>query len=174
MDGLLIHSKSLNFILAGKAFVTFVNTQTQNRFTFKVVKHKKLNFFYVNVLTNPDVYTYIGTISSDGNFKHSIKSHITSDAQSVKVFGYVLSKLKTIIQDETQILNIYGEFEILPAITALPKFIEVYHSGKCGKCGKRLTVPESIDSGFGPECFKMIANKQMIRDKKLTQLLKLI
>ena len=169
-SGLINSSKALEFILAGKAFVTFVNTQTQNRFTYKVVKHKKLDFFYVNVLTSPDVYVYIGTITSDCRFKHSLKSHITSDAQSVKVFNYVFNKVKTIINDGFTSSD--GSY-ILPQ-TALPSFIEIYHSGRCGKCGKRLTVPESIDSGFGPECFKMIADKQMIRDKKLNQLLKLI
>ena len=34
------------------------------------------------------------------------------------------------------------------------KTIKVYHSGKCGKCGKKLTTPESIKSGLGPYCGK--------------------
>src|ERR1700675_3055956 len=28
--------------------------------------------------------------------------------------------------------------------------------GKCGRCGKPLTVPESIASGFGPDCREMM------------------
>jgi hypothetical protein len=34
------------------------------------------------------------------------------------------------------------------------KTIKVYHSGKCGKCGRKLTTPESIKSGLGPYCGK--------------------
>jgi hypothetical protein len=30
--------------------------------------------------------------------------------------------------------------------------LEVWHEGRCGRCGRRLTVPESIESGLGPEC----------------------
>ena len=30
--------------------------------------------------------------------------------------------------------------------------VRVQHSGCCGRCGRKLTVPESIDIGLGPEC----------------------
>ena len=30
--------------------------------------------------------------------------------------------------------------------------IEVWHEGRCGRCGRLLTVPESIASGIGPVC----------------------
>ena len=32
----------------------------------------------------------------------------------------------------------------------------VYHVGKCGKCGKKLTTPESILTGLGPTCSNKI------------------
>jgi hypothetical protein len=31
--------------------------------------------------------------------------------------------------------------------------LEVWHEGRCGACGRRLTVPESIERGLGPECY---------------------
>lgn len=34
-----------------------------------------------------------------------------------------------------------------------------WHEGRCGRCGRRLTVPESIESGFGPECIKHIGGE---------------
>jgi hypothetical protein len=64
------------------------------------------------------------------------KSAISKDAQSVKVFEYVLNKLKT---------------------NTLPDFIEAWHEGKCGKCGRTLTVPSSILNGLGPECVKSLS-----------------
>jgi hypothetical protein len=30
--------------------------------------------------------------------------------------------------------------------------MELWHEGRCGKCGRALTVPESIESGLGPVC----------------------
>jgi hypothetical protein len=34
----------------------------------------------------------------------------------------------------------------------LPENIEFYHLGRCGRCGRKLTDPESINRGLGPKC----------------------
>lgn len=34
----------------------------------------------------------------------------------------------------------------------LGRQLEVWHEGKCARCGRKLTVPSSIVSGLGPEC----------------------
>lgn len=147
------HKDALSFILAGKAIVTFLNTQTDNRFTFEVKKAKKGNIYFVSVLTSPDVYQYIGTIS-DKSFRYGKKSKISIESQSIKVFQFVFTKLNS---------------------NTLPLFIEVWHEGRCGRCGRQLTVPQSIEFGLGPECIKLTltteAIKQMKRDKLLTSIL---
>lgn len=33
-----------------------------------------------------------------------------------------------------------------------PRGVTVRHEGRCGRCGRTLTVPASIDSGIGPDC----------------------
>lgn len=144
----LNNSDALKFIFAGKSLFTFLNTQTGNRFTFKVKKAKESNLFFVSVLTNPETYSYIGTVT-EGIYKHGKKSKITTDAQSVRVFQYVINKLK---------------------LNNLPDFIEVWHEGKCGKCGRTLTVPSSILSGLGPECIKSLSKVDK-RDKFLSLIL---
>ena len=144
----LNNSDALKFIFAGNSTATFVNTKTNNRFTFKVKQKKDSNLFFVSVLTNPDSYTYIGTVIS-GQFKHGKKSKITKDAQSVRVFDYVFNNLVS---------------------NSLPNFIEVWHEGRCGKCGRNLTVPESIANGLGPECIKTISKSEK-RDKFLELIL---
>ena len=35
---------------------------------------------------------------------------------------------------------------------SLPEGYEVRSSGTCMRCGRKLTVPESIDQMVGPEC----------------------
>jgi hypothetical protein len=144
----LNNSEALNFILAGNSTSTFLNRETDNRFTYKVKKSKDSDLFFVSVLTSPDVYTYIGYITSD--FKLGKKSKINKDAQSVKVFNYIFRKLKS------------GK---------LPEQIEIWHNGKCGKCGRKLTVPSSIDTGIGPECFKNLSktDKRNIILKKILE-----
>jgi len=140
--------QALKFIFAGKSVVTFVNSKTGNRFTFKVKQAKDSNLFFISVLTNPDQYTYIGTCV-EGNYKHGKKSNINSDAQSVKVFEFMIKRLVT---------------------NSLPDFLEVWHEGFCGKCGKRLTVPNSILSGIGPDCIKKLSKSEK-RDKFLELIL---
>jgi hypothetical protein len=133
------------FILAGNARFTVRNSNTGNRFTFEVRAPKKetergglvtdhtANVRFVKVLTgsnNESDYTFIGTIFIDNNkFVHSRKSRISAEAQSVQVFDWFFAK-----KDE------------------LPENIEVNHEGMCGRCGRTLTVPESVESGYGPEC----------------------
>jgi hypothetical protein len=60
--------------------------------------------------------------------------------------------------------------ELKLKINTLPDFVEVWHEGFCGKCGKRLTVPNSIEIGIGPDCIKKLS-KQDIRDKFLDLIL---
>lgn len=130
--GQISHEKAFDYILAGKSFVTFLNPQTGNRFTYKVVKHKTDDVYFVHVLTSPDMYKYIGLIKNF-NFHYSRKSTIERDSKSVIVFDYVL-------------LNLWQD--------TLNDRIEIYHDGRCGKCGRQLTDPESVQSGLGPYCRK--------------------
>jgi hypothetical protein len=133
MGHILQHNTALDFILGGNALFTVQNTKTGNRFTYKVTKHKKEDVFFVKVLTNPDIYQFVGSIRHNSQYKHSSKSRISIDSQSVKVFDYLIIKLMS---------------------NTLPDFVQIWHEGRCGRCGRTLTVPESIESGFGPECIK--------------------
>ena len=128
------------FILAGKAFFTVQNELTQNRFTFKVVQGKdretgnRIPIHFVSVFTgtnNNTHYSFMGTIFKDGTYKPSMKSmgNLRIPANADAVFAWIWKNLD-----------------------ALPGAIKFYHEGRCGCCGKRLTVPESILSGYGPQC----------------------
>jgi hypothetical protein len=37
---------------------------------------------------------------------------------------------------------------------SLPEGYKIQHEGKCCRCGRTLTTPESIERGIGPECVK--------------------
>ena len=133
MSHIIKHDVALNFIFGGNSIFTCRNTKTGNRFTFKVTKHKKEDVYFVKVLTNPDVYEFIGSIRKESAYKHSPKSRISTEAQSVRVFDFLVNKLRT---------------------NTLPEFVEIWHEGRCAKCGKTLTDPESIKLGFGPFCLR--------------------
>lgn len=126
------------FVKAGKAIFTLTNTETGNRMTYKVNKHKEKDLWFVSVLNGPDNYSnynYIGTVFGN-DFRHTQKSRVGKDSMSFKAFAW---------------LNAFMNSD-----KNIPDHVHVYHEGRCGRCGKRLTVPESILAGFGPECVRLV------------------
>lgn len=140
MNSKLHKSKVANFIFGGKAIFTIRNVDTGNRFTYKLNRKKggqddSKDIIFVKVLSSPDNtsdYTFIGTIFGKSHYRHSSKSRFGADCQSTKVMEWLIRN-----------------------INSLPDNIEVWHEGRCGRCGRKLTVPESLESGFGPECGSM-------------------
>ncbi len=125
------------FLLAGRARFTLVSKATGARFTYQVRKPKKGGVFFVSVLTGSDNesdYTYLGFVPADrpSEFIHGgAKASITRDAPSAKALAWAWPRL---------------------TVGDLPTTCEVHHEGRCGRCGRALTVPESITMGLGPEC----------------------
>lgn len=39
-----------------------------------------------------------------------------------------------------------------------PAQLEFRHEGRCGRCGRELTHPDSIDRGIGPECISKMGH----------------
>ena len=150
--GELTSEEFKKFILAGRAIVTMENERSHGHFTYRV-KHKKgadpHGPYFVSILNGPDNnhhYVYIGTlwIGRGGSltglyFNHSAKSQVGGEAQSVMSLHWAFSRL-----------NITGPEH------PWPSHIKLYHEGRCGRCGKRLTVPESIKAGYGPECVQFV------------------
>lgn len=128
-----------DFVLAGKATFT-VDNGKGNWYTYKVT-HKKANgrfgdAYFVKLLTGPDNtrdYTYIGMLNSEtGVVSLTGKSQMTPDTQPYRVLNWAL--------------------QLLWHNAPWPAGYEIHHEGRCGRCGRKLTVPESIKTGIGPEC----------------------
>jgi hypothetical protein len=140
MEFALSSENTKKFINGGNATLTIRSKVTGTRFTYKVrCDRKKKNdankLLFVSVLTGNDNlsnYTYIGMIRNK-TFQLTKKSKFGMDAPSVKVFDWFSKKVET---------------------DSIPPSCEVFHQGRCGRCGKKLTVPESIESGFGPFCLE--------------------
>jgi hypothetical protein len=141
--GQLDHHHSLEFVTGGNAKFTIVSTATQNRFTYRVRKPRQdtpenAKTLFVSVLTGNDNehdYTYIGFLRQFNGvwrFSYGNKSKISIDAPSVAGFGVI-----------------FNNFISLEKPSGL---FEIWHEGQCCRCGRTLTVPESIASGIGPEC----------------------
>ncbi len=130
------------FMLAGNAHVTFQSRRTGARFTYHVEARRGVfapsgsagPSHFVSVLTGPDntgSYDYLGCIYGRRAYAHGRKSRIASNAPSAIAFAWVWRTLTG------------GKMH--------PE-LAVYHEGRCGRCGRRLTTPESIATGLGPVC----------------------
>ena len=136
------------FIFAGNAYFSLKSLKTGTHYTYRVSRafdEKKdaesgevtkiyKDLWFVSLLTGPDNwenYTYIGICDANHDFKTTAKSRLPREAAPIQGFIYTIRNLRE---------------------TGTPGGVEVWHSGKCGRCGRMLTVPESVASGFGPEC----------------------
>lgn len=130
----------MRFITSGNAIFTLENEATGKRFTYKVVRRAcddGLVRYFVNLLAGPDNvtnYNYMGMFleGSKLGLMTTKGSRVTEKAVSFQAFTW-MHRMLTQGKD-------------------LPEGVRIYHEGRCGRCGRRLTVPESIKSGLGPEC----------------------
>ena len=131
---------ALDFILAGKARFTLTSKVSGKSFTFKVDAPKNRqtgrSILFVKVLNGPNNawdgdWLFLGFIHPDNSFRLASGKKGHPEAPSFLVMDWTLNQL----------------FE-----GKIPETLEIRHEGRCGRCGRALTRPESIDSGFGPEC----------------------
>jgi hypothetical protein len=131
-------ARARDFILAGDARFTFRSAKTGARYTYRVTQPKDGVPHFVKVLTGSDNesdYTFLGTIFEASTYRHGRRSHIGQDAPSAKAFAWAWEHIAK------------GE---------LPEALEVFHEGRCGRCGRALTTPASVSQGYGPECIKHV------------------
>jgi hypothetical protein len=126
-----------NFILAGNATITLRSKKTGVRFTYKINRSQKEgdDRHFVKVLSGPDNnadYVFMGTIFESDRYRHDKQErNIRRDAPSAKAFAFFYDQLSGLSFNEA---------------------LEVWHEGRCCRCGRKLTVPSSVESGLGPEC----------------------
>ena len=146
-QNLLTTEQTRNLLFQGKFIFTIQSKKTSKRFTYKIIQpkdnKKQTKVFFVSVQTGPSnlKFGYFGHIwldentgKSEFNFAKVEKAKVKRDAEQVKFFTYFLHELMA---------------------ERLEGRVDIYHSGHCARCGKRLTTPESVKLGIGPECIKM-------------------
>ena len=119
------------FVLAGQAVITLQSERTTHHFTYQVRKSDDSDVWFVSVLTGTD-FGYIGLLRENGiALQHTRKSKVAADSLSFRGFEFFWRHIAT---------------------RRLPPQMKVRHEGRCGRCGRPLTHPRSIDLGIGPEC----------------------
>jgi hypothetical protein len=134
------------FLTAGKATFTVDNGRGDWQ-TYKVAKSRdEANpVYFVSVMDGPDnqsSYAYIGLLDpNSGEMRVTRKSRYAEDHRFVRIARFALRV-------------VFGKQE-------LPAGYDVKHAGRCGRCNRMLTTPESLASGIGPECAGRIARAKV-------------
>ena len=134
------HAAVTEFMMAGNATLTLKSERTGNRFTYRIRKSEDGNVHFVALLAGSDnesSFQYLGFIR-DRAYSHGRKSRISETAPAAMAFHWFHANLQT---------------------RRLPAELQVWHEGKCGRCGRKLTVPESIERGLGPECAGLVCEE---------------
>ena len=132
------------FFLGGKATFTVQSEKTGAWRTFRLGRSKPNDRFpkpalFATLLAGPDntnSFVYIGMINEQtGELRLTGKSRRTDASPDVQILRFLLK-------------HVWSDM-VLPNAT-------VTHAGHCGRCGRLLTVPESLKTGIGPECAKIM------------------
>lgn len=142
-------SDALRYLKAGNATLTLRSAKTGVRYTYRVrladppeqsglwADETSVQRWFVSLLAgteNESDYVYLGVLEERSGrvaFRLTKKSRMTRESLPVVAFSWAVTQL---------------------AKGALPASLEIWHTGRCGRCGRLLTVPESVALGIGPEC----------------------
>lgn len=125
--------------------------------------------WFVKVLNGPDnlrSYRYLGTIFPAKHphdpaisYRHGRKSKVAEDAPSARGAAWFFKHLGRLIDLRAELgeADMFAKPEVEAKIAKVESTLNkllYYHEGRCGKCARVLTVPESIINGIGPICAK--------------------
>jgi hypothetical protein len=130
------------FVTAGKAEFSLRSKRTGDHLVYQVRRAKdNKQLWFVSAKTQDRLFEFVGTIFGSTAedkpvFRYSPKASLGRNHKLVTAFAWYFERL---IQQQGKVDG-----------------VEVWHVSRCGRCGRKLTDPSSIDSGFGPECAAMI------------------
>jgi hypothetical protein len=145
-------SISREFVLAGSAIFTVKTPDSSpgagRHFTFRCDKVEASDrwpeSYFVKLLVgsdNENDYAYLGKLDSfTGQLRTSAKSCRAANSFEVKLLNRVLARVWS---GDHAAYQQHG--------------YETMHAGRCGRCARLLTTPESLAVGIGPECQRKMA-----------------
>jgi len=127
-----------NYIKGGHGRFTIKSEVSGVHHTYKVTMPKEPDTtkpipLWISVLTGPDQFVFLGTIwEHTMSFSRSLKTNVPETSELIKAIHWIMRRVAK-----------HEEF---------PDTMSFWHEGYCGRCGRVMTNPESIETGFGPTC----------------------
>lgn len=134
------------YITAGDCYVILCSTRTKFHYSYKIKRwEKNPNCFFVTHHTVETMKVGMFKIEADSTPLAEMKYNITG-------FHFYLTKCQ--LPENHAAVRAFGYLMHCLNRNEYPALVEVWHNGSCGKCGRVLKDPESIEVGIGPECRK--------------------
>ena len=145
-----ILAQARDLLSAGNATFTCVNPDFK-RYTYRISKVEQKDrqtgqvipdqyVWFAGLLTGPDNtadYSYMAIFDPDKwTLRWTQGSKVSETTASSRVLKEILRRI------------FEGE--------GLPEGYDIWHAGRCCRCGRKLTVPSSVASGVGPICANKI------------------
>ena len=142
-----------NFVFMGRSVFTLENNETGNYLTFQIREVKKKGKVVPNEFTVQ--------CKSLGDKAHGY--------QFLGFLNLATKRFNTYKRTPNTFIGFKVFFWLMQNMERLEDFtkLAIYHEGRCCKCSLPLTVPESIDSGIGPECKRKMLQKSIDKLKDL-------
>lgn len=138
--GNVSQENALEFMLGGNALFTVKSGKSGIRYTYKILTDRKREGFF-------RVYWMNG---SDNTKDFRMLGSIDKSSPSLIPLSIHVKEINAFVALDYIYLNL--------CVGVFMPTLEIWHEGRCCKCGRPLTVPESIERGIGPECLSKMAS----------------
>jgi hypothetical protein len=123
---------ALTFLLGGRSGFVLWNRDTDNRFEYSVTLKETEDGSKIWWIRS--AHHFIGTLYEwNGTIQFKKSKDINPNLIEYKAIVWYIGRL-------------------VNNPKSIPDNVVIYHLGKCGVCGRKLTDPESVVQGIGPVC----------------------
>jgi hypothetical protein len=136
------------FLYAGDAVLTLESRKTGKHFTYRVSRAEgrdgePVDRWFASILADGDRWVYAAMIypAERGKLHTTVStkaSKFSCDAPSRRALDFLLGQMQA------------------KTVEPVHADLVVRHEGRCGRCRRPLTRPDSIDRGIGPECAEIM------------------
>lgn len=152
----------MSFVYGGNSIITIQSNKTNRHYTYRITRSKKQDdIFYVSVLSrfdneSNDSYKFLGCWVLNQGFFWSNRSKISKTAASYIAAEWFFGSVSN-----TEHYSKLGA--------------KVFRESYCSHCGKKITHPESLKTGYGRSCLSWAIKNGLIQlnndpiDIKLSQ-----
>lgn len=134
----------LPYLTAGKCTFTLYSRKLDKRYTYHVVQDAKVKNRYI-------VSLFFGNDNADYAHSYRFLGLFYSDTMRLKN-----NSIGTAKQDASRMLDYF--LDVVSERREWPDTCEFYPSTHCARCGRKLTTPESVTRGIGPDCLEALGS----------------